>query len=100
MRYPGGQFCVKSEEEMRSLFPYAKEALDNTRRIADRCHVEIEFGVCDSLTSMFPGYDSWTYLNKLCLTGWKKRYPVFLIKKTKMRTIQCHCRRPTGKTGI
>ena len=45
MRYEGGQYFVKSEEEMKGLFPYAWEAVENTQRIADRCHVEIEFGV-------------------------------------------------------
>ena len=44
LRYEGGQYYVKSEEEMRSLFSYIPEALDNTQKIADRCHVEIEFG--------------------------------------------------------
>lgn len=43
MRYEGGQYYVKSEEEMKELFPYALEALENTQKIADRCHVEIEF---------------------------------------------------------
>ena len=45
MRYEGGQYYVKSEAEMRELFPYAGQAIDNTQRIADRCHVDIEFGV-------------------------------------------------------
>ncbi|MBQ2640930.1 MAG: DNA polymerase III subunit alpha, partial [Lachnospiraceae bacterium] len=76
MRYPGGQFYVKSEEEMRKLFPYAKEALDNTQRIADRCNVEIEFGVTKLPHFDVPeGYDSWTYLNKLCRDGMEKHYP-------------------------
>lgn len=76
MRYPGGQFYVKSEEEMRRLFPYAPEALDNTQRIADRCNVEIEFGVTKLPHFDVPqGYDSWTYLNKLCRDGMEKRYP-------------------------
>ena len=76
MRYPGGQFYVKSEEEMRRLFPYAPEALDNTQRIADRCHVDIEFGVTKLPHFDVPdGYDSWTYLNKLCRDGMEKRYP-------------------------
>ena len=76
MRYPGGQFYVKSEEEMRSLFSYAPEALENTQRIADRCHVEIEFGVTKLPHFDVPeGYDSWTYLNKLCREGMEKRYP-------------------------
>ena len=76
MRYPGGQFYVKSEEEMRRLFPYAQEALDNTQRIADRCSVEIEFGVIKLPHFDVPeGYDSWTYLNKLCRDGMERRYP-------------------------
>ena len=76
MRYPGGQFFVKSEMEMRALFPYAQEALDNTHRIAERCNVEIEFGVTKLPHFEVPeGYDSWTYLNKLCDDGMKERYP-------------------------
>ena len=76
MRYEGGQYYVKSEEEMRALFPYAKEALDNTQKIADRCHVEIEFGVTKLPRFDVPeGYDSWTYLNKLCHEGLVRRYP-------------------------
>ena len=84
MRYPGGQFYVKSEEEMRRLFPYVQEALDNTQRIADRCHVEIEFGVTKLPHFDVPaGYDSWTYLNKLCHDGMERRYPgVFDEKNT------------------
>ena len=45
MRYEGGQYYVKSPAEMEKLFPYAIQAIDNTQRIADRCSVEIEFGV-------------------------------------------------------
>ncbi len=76
MRYEGGQYFVKSEEQMRSLFPYAQEAIDNTQKIADRCNVEIEFGVTKLPHFEVPeGYDSWTYLNKLCLDGLKERYP-------------------------
>lgn len=76
MRYEGGQYYCKSEEEMRELFPYAKEALDNTYKIAQRCNVEIEFGVTKLPKFEVPqGYDSWGYLNKLCDDGMKKRYP-------------------------
>ncbi len=76
MRYDGGQYYVKSEEEMLSLFPYAKEAVLRTGDIADRCHVEIEFGVTKLPYFDVPaGYDSWTYLNKLCFDGLKERYP-------------------------
>ncbi len=76
MRYEGGQYYCKSEEEMRKLFPYAQEALDNTHKIAMRCNVEIEFGVTKLPHFEVPeGYDSWTYLNHLCQEGMKKRYP-------------------------
>jgi DNA polymerase-3 subunit alpha len=76
MRYPGGQFYVKSEDEMKTLFPYALEALENTQKIADRCNVTIEFGNTKLPKFDVPqGYDSWTYLNRLCDEGMKERYP-------------------------
>lgn len=76
LRYEGGQYYVKSEAEMRALFPYAQQAIDNTQKIADRCHVEIEFGVTKLPHFEVPqGYDSWTYLNKLCSDGLAERYP-------------------------
>lgn len=75
MRYVGGQYYVKSEEEMKGLFPYAWEAVENTQRIADRCNVEIEFGVTKLPKYEVPeGFDSWTYLNSLCDEGLKQRY--------------------------
>ena len=75
MRYEGGQYYVKSPQEMEALFPYAKQALENTQKIANRCEVEIEFGV-----TKLPKYDvpdgmtSWEYLNKLCWEGLEKHY--------------------------
>ncbi len=76
MRYEGGQYYCKSEDEMKKLFPYALEALENTHKIADRCNVEIEFGVTKLPRYEVPeGYDSWSYLNKLCQDGMAKRYP-------------------------
>lgn len=76
MRYEGGQYYVKSELEMRELFSYAQQAIDNTALIADRCNVEIEFGVTKLPKFEVPeGYDSWSYLNKLCLNGLNERYP-------------------------
>ena len=75
MRYEGGQYYVKSPQEMEALFPYAKQALENTQKIADRCEVEIEFGV-----TKLPKYDvpdgmtSWEYLNKLCWEGLENHY--------------------------
>ena len=75
MRYEGGQYYVKSPEEMAQLFPYALEALENTHKIAERCHVEIEFGVTKLPKYDVPdGYTSWEYLNKLCFDGLSERY--------------------------
>ena len=75
MRYEGGQYYVKSPEEMARLFPYALEALENTHRIAERCHVEIEFGVTKLPKYDVPdGFTSWEYLNKLCYEGLEQRY--------------------------
>ena len=75
MRYEGGQYYVKSEEQMRELFRYAQEALDNTQKIADRCHVDIEFGVTKLPHFEVPeGFTPWTYLNHLCFTGLHERY--------------------------
>ncbi len=76
MRYEGGQYFIKSEDEMRKLFPYALEALENPQKIADRCNVEIEFGVTKLPKYEVPeGYTSWEYLNHLCYEGLKMRYP-------------------------
>ncbi len=76
MRYEGGQYYLKSEEEMRALFPYATEAVENTNRIAARCNVNIEFGVTKLPHFEVPeGFDGWSYLNHLCDEGLKKRYP-------------------------
>ena len=75
MRYEGGQYYVKSEEEMKGLFPYAWEAVENTQRIADRCNVEIKFGETKLPHYEVPeGFDSWSYLNKLCHDGLIARY--------------------------
>ncbi|MBR1523494.1 MAG: DNA polymerase III subunit alpha [Lachnospiraceae bacterium] len=77
MRYPGGQYYVKSEEEMRELFPYLPEALENTQTIADRCNIDIEFHntklphfeIPDAFSS------SWDYLCHLAYKGLEERYP-------------------------
>ena len=75
MRYEGGQYYVKSPEEMASLFPYALQAVENTQRIANRCEVEIEFGVTKLPKFDVPdGMTSWEYLNKLCYEGLEKHY--------------------------
>ena len=75
MRYEGGQYYLKSPEEMEELFPYAKEAIENTGKIAARCNVNIEFGVQKLPKYEVPeGYTSEEYLRELCQEGLKKRY--------------------------
>ncbi len=87
MRYEGGQYYVKSPEEMAQLFPYALEALENTHKIAMRCNVEIEFGVTKLPKFDVPeGYTSWEYLNKLCKEGLERSYqPVTPELKERLR---------------
>ena len=75
MRYEGGQYFVKSPEQMAQLFPYAPQAIENTHKIAQRCHVDIEFGVTKLPRFDVPSpYTSWEYLNKLCYEGLSERY--------------------------
>lgn len=75
MRYEGGQYYLKSAEEMYSMFPYAKDALENTCKIADMCDVEIVFGEQKVPRYDVPeGYDAFSYLKMLCDEGLKKRY--------------------------
>lgn len=76
MRYDGGQYYLKSPEEMEALFPYAKEALRRTREISDRCDVEIVFGEYKLPKYDVPeGYTAKEYLRKLCEEGFAIRYP-------------------------
>ena len=82
MRYEGGQYFLKSPEEMADLFKYAPQALENTEKIAKRCNVTFEFGVTKIPSFPVPkGYTSWTYLKELCENGLHKRYPVFKGEK-------------------
>lgn len=75
MRYDGGQFFLKSEKEMRELFPYALNAVDNTQKIAERCKVDFEFGKYKLPHFTVPeGHTSESYLTKLCEDGLKDRY--------------------------
>lgn len=75
MRYEGGQFYLKTPEEMAALFPYALEALENTHKIAERCNVEITFGEYKLPQYDVPeGYTAWEYLQKLCKEGLIRRY--------------------------
>ena len=101
MRYEGGQYYVKSEEEMKGLFPYAWEAVENTQMIADRCNVTIKFGETKLPHYEVPeGYDSWSYLNKLCEDGLKERYGrVEQDPETGEQTLEMVKEQPAGNTG-
>ncbi|MBP3872075.1 MAG: DNA polymerase III subunit alpha, partial [Lachnospiraceae bacterium] len=75
LRYEGGQYYVKSPEEMAELFPYAPEALENTQKIAERCDVTIEFGQYKLPRFNVPdGKSAWEYLQELCWKGLSERY--------------------------
>lgn len=75
MKYEEGQYYIRSEAEMRELFPYAPDAIENTAKIAERCNVNIEFGHYHLPQYPVPDNgDSWEYLNRLCEEGFKKRY--------------------------
>lgn len=75
MRYDGGQYYLKSPKEMEELFPYAKQALENTGKIATRCNVEIIFGEQKVPKYEVPeGFTSYSYLQALCEEGLQRRY--------------------------
>ena len=76
MRFETDEFYLKSEEEMRSLFPGYPEAADNTQKIADMCDFAFEFGNYHLPEFQLPPgeTDSKSYLRKLCQAGLKKRY--------------------------
>ena len=77
MRFETQEFYLKSEAEMRSLFPSLSEAADNTAVIAERCHYDFEFGNYHLPRFHLPKgeSDSSAYLKKLCEEGFSKRYP-------------------------
>lgn len=76
MRYEGGQYYIKSEQDMKELFPYALEAVENTQKIAERCQVEIKFGEMHLPKYEVPNdEDAASYLRGLCREGLEKRYP-------------------------
>lgn len=75
MRYAGGQYYLKSPQEMYEIFPYAGEALERTHEIAQRCNVKISFGEYNLPVYPVPdGMKAYDYLYQLCLEGMKKRY--------------------------
>ncbi len=75
MRFESDEFYVKSEDELRGLFPQLDEAFSNTVKIAERCNVEFEFGHYHLPAYEAPdGSDSLSYFRKLCLDGFAERY--------------------------
>ena len=76
MKFQTQEFYLKSEEEMRQLFPNFQEAFDNTERIAQRCNLEFVFNEYHLPTFPIPdGYTNESYFRKLCMDGFKERYP-------------------------
>ncbi len=74
MAFETEEFYVKSEQEMRRLFPEVPEAVENAARIAERCHVTLEFGHTRLPRFNAPGGDSTAYFRKLCYEGLRRRY--------------------------
>ena len=76
MRFETQEFYLKSEEEMRALFPERPEAADNTVKIAEKCSFDFEFGHYHLPRFRLPEgeTDSFEYLKKLCESGFEKRY--------------------------
>ena len=76
MKFQTQEFYLKSEEEMRQLFPNCPEALENTERIAQRCNLEFVFNEYHLPTFPIPeGYTNESYFRKLCMDGFRERYP-------------------------
>ena len=76
MRFESKELYLKTEEEMRALFPDYQEAADNTAKIAERCRYDFEFGKYHLPRFPLPAgeTDSFDYLQKLCLAGFAERY--------------------------
>ena len=75
MRFETEEFYIKSEDEMRSLFSFIPEAIENTAKIANRCNVDFDFGTRHLPKFDVPdGKDSYEYLKELCEAGLKNRY--------------------------
>ena len=77
MRFETQEFFVKSEEEMRALFPNCPQAIDNTRKIVELCDVDFHFGTYHLPEFKLPRgeTDGDAYFEKLCWQGFALRYP-------------------------
>ena len=75
MKFQTEEFYLKSEEEMRLLFPNCPEAFENTQKIADRCNLEFVFNQYHLPSFPVPeGYSNEKYFRKLCYEGFEERY--------------------------
>ena len=76
MKFESDEFYIKSEEEMRTLFPNQQQAFENTVKIAERCNVDFTFGKYHLPEFAYPeGYDGWGWFCRLCNDGYARRYP-------------------------
>jgi len=77
IRMPDDSYYLKSEEEMRALFPEAPEAIENSQRIAEMCELELKFGELHlPQAEVPPGKSADEYLAELCHKGLAERYPL------------------------
>ena len=75
MKFLTEEFYLKSEEELRQLFPNCDEAFENTAKIAERCNLEFEFNNYHLPSFPVPdGYTNEQYFRKLCMEGFQERY--------------------------
>jgi len=76
MKFQTEEFYIKSEDEMRELFPNCPEAFENTVKIADRCNLEFVFNEYHLPSFPVPeGFTNEEYFRKLCMDGFRERYP-------------------------
>ncbi len=77
IRMPDDSYYLKSEQEMRDLFPETPEAIDNSARIAEMCALDLRFGDLHlPQAEVPPGMSADDYLAELCRSGLDQRYPV------------------------
>ena len=76
MRFETEEFYLKSEQQLRELFPGCDEAIENTARIAERCNLDFVFNEYHLPSFPVPeGYSNEEYFRKLCYEGFAERYP-------------------------
>ena len=76
MRFPSDDFYLKSEQELRELFPGCEEAFENTVKIAEKCNLDFVFHEYHLPSFPVPeGYTNEEYFRKLCYDGFRERYP-------------------------